>query len=284
MRRYRLAVAIPFTAVVVFWCLGIPGASAGAGARAPAASTARSGRAASGATSAVPTPKRKPTLDATFTGSHLNKKVWDTCYPTMANFGGGCTNWGNREELEWYLPSQVRVSGGYLHLIAKREKTNGFTANGTPATYGCRSGMVTSYPGFKFKYGFVQVVANIPHRNGLWPALWLAAANGKSLPEMDMVESWGVAIDTGTFFHPVKGRSFRARYSPKLTVGWHTYSMSWTKSKLAFWVDKKLVLRAAREVPRQQMFFLADLADRTPTQRHYCTGQMLIKSVKIWTP
>jgi beta-glucanase (GH16 family) len=267
---------------MVLWCLGMPGASASAGARAQAAASALSGRAVSGATSAVPTPRRKPTLDATFTGSHLNTKIWDTCYPTMANYDGGCKNWGNPEELEWYMPSQVRVSGGDLHLIAKREKTNGFTANGTPATYFCRSGMVTSYPGFKFEYGFVQVVANIPHANGLWPALWLSAANGQSLPEMDMVESWGVDIDTGTFFHPVTGRSFRARYSPKLTVGWHTYSMSWTKSKLAFWVDKKLVLRVTREVPQQQMYFIADLADRTPIQRPYCRGQMLIKSVKIW--
>src|SRR5215469_12294465 len=181
MRRHRLAVAIPSTAIVVLWCMGIPGASAGAGARAQAASIARSAGAASGATRAVPTPKSKPTFDFTFRGSHLNKKIWDTCYPPSlrANYDGGCRNFGNPEEVEWYLPSQVKVSGGYLHLIAKREQTNGFTADGTPETYGCRSGMVTSFPGLQFEYGFVQVVANIPHSNGLWPALWLAAANGQ---------------------------------------------------------------------------------------------------------
>jgi beta-glucanase (GH16 family) len=281
MRRYRLAVAIPFTAVVVLWCLGMPGASASAGARAQAAASARSGRAVSGATPAVPTPKRKPTLDATFTGSHLNTKIWDTCYHNQSQ--SGCRNFGNPEELEWYMPSQVRVFGGYLHLIARRMKTQGTNAQGGPETYFCRSGMITAYPGLKFTYGFVQVVANIPHSSGLWPALWLGAANDTWPPEMDMVESWGVDIDTGTFFHPVTGRSFKAHYSPKLTVGWHTYSMSWTKSKLAFWVDKKLVLRVTREVPSQQMYFIADLADRTPIQRPYCRGQMVIKSVKIWT-
>jgi beta-glucanase (GH16 family) len=216
----------------------------------------------------------------------LNNNVWDTCYPPSlrANFDGGCKNFGNPEEIEWYLPSQVRVARGYLHLIAKREATNGFTADGTPETYSCRSGMVTSYPGLKFEYGFVQVVAKIPHANGLWPGLWLDPANGQHPPEMDMVESWGVNISTGTFFHPVTGRTFKAHYSPKLTVGWHTYSMSWTTSRLAFWVDKKRVLKVTREVPNQQMYFIADLADRTPNLRGYCNGQMLIKSVKIWTP
>ena len=108
----------------------------------------------------------------------------------MANYGGGCRNWGNPEEAEWYLPSQVKVSGGDVRLYARRKPTAGTTSTGAPEEYGCRSGMITSYPGFKFEYGFVQVVANIPHGRGLWPALWLAAANGQFPPEIDMVESW----------------------------------------------------------------------------------------------
>jgi hypothetical protein len=54
----------------------------------------------------------------------------------------------------------------------------------TTAGQGC-------YPSLRFEYGLVQVVAHIPHAPGLWPALWLAATNGKYPPEIDMLDSWG---------------------------------------------------------------------------------------------
>ncbi len=280
-RRREVAIGLPILAFVALCSLGVPGASAAKGSQASAATSAQARAASLSASRAVPTPKRKPTLDATFNGSQLNKKIWGTCYPTQSQ--SGCRNFGNSEEAEWYLPSQDRVSGGYLRLIARREKTEGKNKAGGPETYECRSGMVTDYPGLKFKYGFVQVVASIPHAKGLWPALWLGTANNTWPPEIDMVESWGVDGNTGSFFHPVTGHHSRAYYSRKLTVGWHTYSLSWTKSRLAFYVDKRLVLSVTKNVPQQRMYFLADLAEYQPAKRGYCNGQLLIKSVKIWT-
>jgi beta-glucanase (GH16 family) len=247
------------------------------------ASVATLARAASRPSAAVPTPKGKPAFDATFSGTKLNTKAWDTCYPTMANYNGGCTNWGNPQEAEWYLPSQVRVSGGVVHLVAQRKQTAGTTSTGAPKTYGCRSGMITSYPGYKFEYGFVQVVANIPHANGLWPALWLAATNGQSRPEIDIVESWGVKAVTASFYHAVAGRrSAHARYAPRLTRGWHTYSLSWTKHRLSYYVGSKLVLTVTKALPSQPMYFLADLAEYLPAKPGRCNGQLDIRSVKIW--
>ena len=72
-------------------------------------------------------------------------------------------NFGNStHESEWYLPSQVKVENGTLNLVAKREPTAGTAANGNSRTYYCRSGMVTTYPGFRFRYGYLQIVARIP--------------------------------------------------------------------------------------------------------------------------
>ena len=201
-------------AVVALPCLGGPLSGA------PIASTAAVARLADRATSAVRTPKRKPAFDATFSGKHLNAKTWSTYYPWTSQ--RGCTNFGNHEEAEWYSPSQVRVSGGAVHLVAQRKRTVGTTSTGKRKVCGCRSGMITSY---RFKYGFVQVVARIPHAKGLWPALWLAAVDGKYPPEIDIVESWGVDHETGSFFHPVTGKRSRAQYSPALTRGWQTYSL-----------------------------------------------------------
>jgi beta-glucanase (GH16 family) len=231
---------------------------------------------------AAPTPKRRPTFDATFGGSKLDTKVWDTCYPKLTNYKGGCTNYGNKMETEWYLPSQVKVSGGVVRLIAQREKTVGRTSTGKRKVYGCRSGMITSYPGFKFEYGTVQIVAKIPHANGLWPALWLASADGKYPPEMDMVESWGVDAETASFFHPVTGQQVRAKYSPALTRGWQTYTLSWTRNTLRYYVGSGLVLTIKKNVPHQRMYFIANVAAYVPAKVGRCNSQLDIRSVKIW--
>jgi beta-glucanase (GH16 family) len=274
-RRHKLGIGVPVTALAVL--AGLAMASS-----ATTASAATQLRTTSQAAKAVPTPRGKPEFDATFTGSKLKTKVWDTCYPFLANYNGGCTNYDNQQEAEWYQPSQVKVSGGVVRLIAQRKQTAGATATGAQKVYGCRSGMITSYPGFKFQYGFVQVVANIPHAKGLWPALWLAAANGQFPPEIDMVESWGVKVETASFFHPVTGKVSRAKYSPSLTRGWQTYSLSWTKSRLRYYVGNKLVLTVTKNVPRQAMYFIADLAEYLPAKAGTCTGQLDIKSVKVW--
>jgi hypothetical protein len=279
MRRHKLAMGVSAAAVLAVAGLGIAGGTpSSASASAMTATRATAPTAIRG----VPTPKRKPTLNVVFRGSLLNAKIWDTCYPKLANYHGGCTNYGNKQEAEWYLPSQVKVSGGVARLSAQRERTVGATSTGARKVYGCRSGMITSYPGFRFKYGFVQVVAKVPHASGLWPALWLASANGKFPPEIDMLESWGVKTESASFFHPVTGKVSRARYSPALTRGWQTYSLSWTRSKLRYYVGNRLVMTVTKDVPRQAMYFVANLAEYLPAKPGYCAGQLDIRSVKIW--
>jgi beta-glucanase (GH16 family) len=285
--RHILAAGIPvmaIAAVVILWSLGLstrahsPGSPGGsAGAQSPNVASPAVGPASAAEAIA---PRGKPEFSAMFRGTHLNQQVWDTCYPTVSQ--AGCTNFGNPQEAEWYVPSQVEVSGGHLRLIATRETTPGFDKNGNPKTYDCRSGMVTTYPGFSFKYGFLQVVANVPHSAGLWPALWLATTNGSWPPEIDMLESWGVNQLTGSFYHPARGTRARAAYSPSLTTGWHTYSLSWTRSELTFYVDDRVVLTTTKDLPHQQMYFLANVAEYQPAKAGNCTGQMLIKSVKVW--
>src|SRR5215469_3028927 len=85
--------------------------------------------------------KMRLVFNASFTGSALNPSVWDTCFPWISNQASGCTNYGDGEA-EWYLPSQVRVSGGALHLVAEPIATPGQTQAGGSQNYNCRSGMV----------------------------------------------------------------------------------------------------------------------------------------------
>ncbi len=236
----------------------------------------------------VAPPPGRPVFSATFTGESLDTSVWTTCYPEFTGAmgaQGGCRNFGNPEEAEWYLPSQDKVYGGVLHLVAQRLPAQGTASlNGSAEEYGCRSGMITSFPSLKFKYGFIQVVAKVPHAPGLWPALWLAAANEAYPPEIDMIESWGVNKLTASFLHPVPLGTYRDRglIPSSMTTGWQTYSLSWTRSKLIYYTGNKVILTVTKNVPHQAMYFLANVAEYLPPRGGNCTGQMLIRSVMVW--
>lgn len=279
MRRWRvLGLGLPAGAALVLGLVGFPGGSQpGSALAATTAATAEH--------RAVAPPRGKPAFSATFPrGSKLNTKQWSTCYPG-ANPRVGCTNFGNSQEREWYLRGQVQVYGGVLHLVAQRKTTVGRTARGVEKTYYCRSGMVTTFPSLKFKYGFIQIVAEIPHAAGLWPALWLPAANLTYPPEIDILESWGVRTETAIYLHP-KGPFVRSLDKAVIPVswatGWQTYSLRWTASKLTYYIGNRTVLTVTKDIPHQAMYFVANLADNKPVTRGTCSGQLQIRSVKYW--
>jgi beta-glucanase (GH16 family) len=234
----------------------------------------------------VTSPKSwKLTFNSSFTGTSLDTSVWGTCYPWDTG-SAGCTNYGNTgdEDKEWYLPAQDQVSGGVLQLVAQREPTPGFDQQGAPKEYACRSGMITTDPSFRFEYGYVQVVAKLPFGKGLWPALWLAAANQKWPPEIDIEEHWNVDPFERVYLHPTAGPRQGGEVSaPNLAVGWHTFTLSWTKTRLSWYYDGQQVFSTTTDIPQQSMYLIANLADDV-TSPGGCSGSLLIKSVKVWQP
>lgn len=304
MGRRRLLLGILVVLAIGIWDVGLPGHSH------PSSSLARvsvsASPSASGSVPARPDvpvvpnvagvihPKGAPEFDASFAGSQLDTSVWDTCYP-FKNFSDGCTNFGNaKTEFEWYLPSQVRVHGGLLHLTAHRERTTGRTSTGSPKIYACRSGMVTSDPSFRFEYGYIQVVAKIPATAGLWTGLWLDPASFGWPPEIDMVEAWGGPrpfASTNFIYRTAAGLGHdKVLIVPaEKAFGWHTYALSWTRTQMTFLQDGKVELTVHRHIPHQKMFFIADLAEaisRTQPNVAFgdCNGTLLIRSVKVWKP
>jgi beta-glucanase (GH16 family) len=224
-------------------------------------------------------------FESNFAGSKLDKSIWATCYPWVADPAHGCTNFSNPER-EWYMPSQVRVANGELNIAAQPIATPGYTRKGARQVYACRSGMVTTYPSFNFKYGFVQAVARIPAGAGLWPGLWLAASNRSWPPEMDLIEHWGSPRNaSGVYFHPTGGFQVRVLFpkSAKPTAGWHTFGLSWTSSELTWYFDGQILMTVRQHIPHQKMYFVADIANfltsRGPVP---CSGTLDIRSVKIW--
>jgi beta-glucanase (GH16 family) len=223
----------------------------------------------------------KLAFNASFTGNALDAQIWDTCYAWAAK-GAGCTNYGNSDEQEWYTPAQDRVGGGVLNLVAQREATAGLTKAGAPKEYACRSGLVATYPSFNFEYGLVQITAKIPFGNGLWPALWLAAANGQWPPEVDLLEHWNAEPQGKVYLHPTSGPRQGGPVSmPNLSDGWHTFALKWTPTQLIWYYDGTQVLSTTTGVPHQAMYVIMNLAD-TLNGTGTCNGTLAIKSVKVW--
>jgi beta-glucanase (GH16 family) len=220
-------------------------------------------------------------FNSNFTGNELDKSIWGTCYPWAPN---GCTNFGNDNEKEWYQASQVQMKNGILNLIAQRAPTSGYNARNAPKEYACRSGMVTTDPGFHFVYGYVQVIARIPYGAGLWAALWLAAANRKWPPEIDILEHWASDADAKVYLHPKVGTVHGGPVNtPDISKGWHSFTLYWTKSRVAWGIDGRQVFTITKGIPQQSMYLIANLAD-TNSRPGNCSGTMLIKSVKVWQP
>jgi beta-glucanase (GH16 family) len=230
-------------------------------------------------------------FDPGFSGSALSS-TWSTCYDWATSASAGCTNNPSTEK-EWYVPSQVQVSGGTVNLTAKQETTQGQTSSGAAQTYACRSGMVSSKPGFNFTYGLISVTAKIPYGPGLWPALWLAATNDQWPPELDIMEHWYSEQDYKIYDHTV-GTSYVGGPVPtpvNLSAGFHTYSLLWTKDRVTWYLDGVQKYTTTDHVPQQSMYFIANVADRIPDGTTSssiapgdCNGTMQIQSVKVWQP
>jgi beta-glucanase (GH16 family) len=282
MRRWKLAVGLAVVLGLAIWGLGMQGSRAQPSGLGPATPKLRAIPKSSPSTKpAIPQPTGKPEFSAAFTGNSLDTSVWATCYPYM-DLSTGCTNFGNRE-YQWYLSSQVRVSNGDLRLVARRRPTAGTTKRGAPHEYECRSGMVTTYPSLRFKYGYLQVVARIPAGRGLWPALWLAAANNSWPPEIDMIEAWGTGHKAGEFLHPVGASEVRAAVPAKLAFGWHTFALDWSKSQITWIVDGKVMLTVRSHIPHQKMYLVMNVAESVkPGRSGDCSGSMYVSSVKLW--
>ena len=96
-----------------------------------------------------------------FNGTNLNPNIW------TYDVGGG--GWGNGE-LEYYTgrTNNAFVSNGLLHIVARREATNG---------YNYTSARIKSQGLYSAVYGRIEWRAQLPAGIGFWPALWMLGTN-----------------------------------------------------------------------------------------------------------
>ncbi|NNF05166.1 MAG: family 16 glycosylhydrolase [Candidatus Eisenbacteria bacterium] len=173
-----------------------------------------------------------------FDGSSVDLSKW------TFEIGDGCPSlcgWGNNE-LQYYKSENTTLSGGLMTITAKFEPTAGrlYTS----------SRLVTKNK-FDFTYGRIEMRAQMPEGQGLWPAFWLLftdpsnyggwAAGG----ELDIMEYLGHDTDLvyGTIHYgaPSPGNVFSGDTyelpSGNFSDSFHTFAVEWEPGELRWYVD-----------------------------------------------
>ncbi len=122
----------------------------------------------------------KLTFSDEFTGEYLNTSVWGTKY-----WWGGRSLSSNGEqqyfadrstaivqnypELDPFTikADPLQAGDGILTITAEPSLNMGLT-EGLPYV----SGMINTYGTFSQTYGYIEIMAQVPSGQGLWPALW----------------------------------------------------------------------------------------------------------------
>jgi len=155
--------------------------------------------------------------------------------------GNGCPNlcgWGNNE-LQVYTKKNVSTVNNQLVISATKKGDNYY------------SGRISSKDKFEFKYGTIEVKAQLPKGKGLWPAIWMLGhdINVKGWPacgEIDIMEYVGKTPgEIHTTLHTPEsfGKSFNTKVTSIETIeeGFHIYKTKWDANQIQFYIDDALV-------------------------------------------
>ncbi|MEO9474759.1 MAG: glycoside hydrolase family 16 protein [Cyclobacteriaceae bacterium] len=171
-----------------------------------------------------------------FNGNAVDETKWNF------EIGRGSNGWGNNE-LQYYKKENTSVSDGFLVIEAKSESFSG-------ALY--TSSRLTTQDKYDFTYGRVDIRAQMPEGQGLWPALWMLGSNISTVGwpacgEVDIMEMIGGGSGRdntvhGTIHWDHAGSKADYGGSRALLVGnlsdkFHVYSIIWDESSITWYID-----------------------------------------------
>jgi beta-glucanase (GH16 family) len=202
-------------------------------------------------------------LNEEFKGDSLDSDRWSPCYWWATD---GCTNLSNNN-LQWYVPEQVRVANGRLQLEARPREVQGVEGRTFDYVSGLISGLSPDRTLFAFKYGFVETRVRIPEGQGLWPALWMLPVTRSSLPEVDIFEIVGEKPDIVQMHtHWEEDGEERQRgeswQGPNFAEGSHTFGLEWKPDSLTWYVDgvERWRVTDPAQIPHEDMYLITNLA------------------------
>lgn len=222
-------------------------------------------------------PNWKTTFEDDFSRLNLQAAsggVWQPFYPW-----GGRSNVGNNE-LQYYVDPRQGGDAPGIQALQPYHIQDGMLAiratkipedlRGRSGGYEYASGLLNSAGRVHFLYGSVQIRAKVPKGRGLWPAFWLLPEDRTWPPELDVLEVLGddtstlhVTAHSGIDLPPGKKSVQTGKHiqTEDLSEDFHTYGLTWTKEKLVWSLDGRVVFEAATPADlNKPMFLVVNLA------------------------
>jgi beta-glucanase (GH16 family) len=209
-----------------------------------------------------------------FEGTTIDTKNWVVASmkdPATGDLVPGAvgTNLLNSAYAGYIAPEDTYVENG--SLVLRNQKRN-YTGTNPAGNYEYTSGWMTSMHRVFFNKGFVQIRAQFPSGDKVWPAIWLCAEDLIWGPEWDLWEYFGYRSDQG---YDVMGMHLMTGENPNTTwysgwiwnynannnsKAWHIYEFEWTDTYAKWYIDSVLVrtLDASTVMnwPDENMYFI----------------------------
>lgn len=170
-----------------------------------------------------------------FNGSTINSTYWGF------DIGNGNNGWGN-QELQYYTSrtENAKVSNGNLIITAKKENYSG---------YSYTSARLVTRSKISWKYGRIEVRANIPAGRGIWPAIWMLPdqwnygdGGWPDNGEIDIMEY--VGFNPGVIYGSLHNHTNYGGNSITQTISisgvedsFHVFALEWSEEKIDLYVD-----------------------------------------------
>lgn len=220
-------------------------------------------------------------LNDNFDGSTLNSNYWSS------GWMGQETQPVQNQETACYLPSQISLSGGILHLTSIKQNTT--CSKGTnPHPYA--TGGINTYRKLELSYGFFEARLKLPATSAgqiyNWPAWWLdTTGQWPDGGEIDIME--GLMGQAKASYHgPVgAGSTIHLATMPAGTdfTQFHTYAAEWKPSTVTIYYDGKQVgtYTSATNVVSNKKFLILGNQMRTQTPM-IAPADMQVDYVRVW--
>ncbi|HUS26064.1 MAG TPA: glycoside hydrolase family 16 protein [Nevskiaceae bacterium] len=181
-----------------------------------------------------------------FAGAAVDTKKWTD--ESSAEYDGGHGNIKengelNNQQLEYNRMANCTVTNGELSLTARRQA---FTSpSGTKYTW--TSCLLSSTPGYAFRYGYIEERSMLPANGGFWPAFWTWQAPGVNQWNETDVYEYFTDNHTRLYLSQHSGTGGSCDYVPPFdpSAGYHTYGADIQSTGTVFYIDGKKVCTAS---------------------------------------
>jgi beta-glucanase (GH16 family) len=196
----------------------------------------------------------------------------------------------------YFTEEDVFIEDG--HLVLQNQKRN---VQGTDPTgsYEYTSGWVMSMHKVFFTGGYLEVKAQFPKGDKVWPAIWLIPEDLTWCPEWDLFEYFGYRDERydRMGMHLCYGASPDQQWADYYIEGydeqydataWHTYGFVWTTDYAAWYIDgaqvRYLSSEGISDWPAKDMYIVLNNGTRTasPDENTQWPNALRVDYIKLY--